>query len=236
MIVQKTLMFGSTGAIGSAIFKRIAEQKKFVVCMVRDIKEEDTELVKYELIENKNNSFNFNALTKYGSFDNVIWAHGMNCNDSIYDFDAENCLKMFEVNCLYILSCLAEILKLNLLDEGARLVIISSIWQNIARQNKLSYCVSKSAIQGLVNSLSVDLAPNKHLINAILPGALDTEMTRNNLSEHQLLKLKSSTLFDDLPKLEDVVEMAMFLSSTNNKSITGQFISVDLGFSNAHIV
>jgi Dehydrogenases with different specificities (related to short-chain alcohol dehydrogenases) len=69
--------------------------------------------------------------------------------------------------------------------------VISSIWQNIARQNKLSYCVTKAALQGLIQSLMIDLGSAGHLVNAVLPGVLDTQMTRNNLLAEQLQKSRT---------------------------------------------
>jgi 3-oxoacyl-[acyl-carrier protein] reductase len=114
--------------------------------------------------------------------------------------------------------------------------IISSIWQNLARQSKLSYCISKSALQGLVLSASADLAAEGHLINAVLPGALDTPMTRRNLTAEQINSLTSATAFGRLPSLTDVASLVCFLCSPENTGITGQFIAADLGFSHVRIV
>ena len=114
--------------------------------------------------------------------------------------------------------------------------MISSIWQNLARQNKLSYCITKSALQGLVQSLTIDLGQFGYLINAVLPGALDTPMTRLNLDKKQLHKLEEMTPLGSLSTLADVCNLVGFLCSQNNTSITGQFIAVDGGFSYARII
>ena len=88
----------------------------------------------------------------------------------------------------------------------------------------------------MINSLSIDLAKDGILINAILPGALDTEMTRANLSDSQLKGLQGFTKFNRLANIKDVAALAYFLCSAENTSITGQFINVDLGFENAKII
>jgi NAD(P)-dependent dehydrogenase (short-subunit alcohol dehydrogenase family) len=123
-----------------------------------------------------------------------------------------------------------------LLQEDARLCVISSIWQNIARQKKLSYCITKSALQGLVQSLSIDLGKHGKLINAVLPGALDTAMTKANLSQEQISLLESTTPLGSLPNLTDVTGLVAYLCSPQNTGITGQFIAADRGFSNARIL
>jgi NAD(P)-dependent dehydrogenase (short-subunit alcohol dehydrogenase family) len=96
--------------------------------------------------------------------------------------------------------------------------------------------MSKAALRGLVLSAAADLAKDGHLINAILPGALDTPMTRRNLSADQIKSLESGTQFGRLPKLEDVASLACWLCSAENTGITGQFIAADLGYSRVRIV
>ncbi len=175
-------------------------------------------------------------LHTFGQFDAVCWAQGKNCNDSIYAFNVEQHREVFEANVIYILQSLSMLLNENLLKIPARLCVISSIWQDISRQNKLSYGVSKSALKGLVLSLANDLSVDGHLINAVLPGALDTPMTRQNLSADQLSKITSSTQFGRLPNLEDVSNAVHYLCSTENSGVTGQFVKIDLGFSDVRII
>jgi NAD(P)-dependent dehydrogenase (short-subunit alcohol dehydrogenase family) len=160
----------------------------------------------------------------------------MNFNDEIGGFDSEKHLQMYEANVLFILRSLQVIMAGELLSQNARLCVISSIWQNIARQSKLSYCVTKSALQGLVQSLAIDLGRQGILINAVLPGALDTPMTRSNLNSAQLEKLESATPLQSLASLDDVTGLVYYLCSQNNTGITGQFISADRGFSYARIL
>ena len=232
MSTKNLLLFGYSGNIGSKIKYTFLKQKYNVYCIKRNT---ESIISKYDIywdfVNNKELDIK-NSIT----FDSVCFAHGINTNDSIYDFDINISLDLYKTNCLSILFAINKLLKLNLLTKPSRLCIISSIWQNIARQNKMSYCISKSSLQGLINSLSIDLARDGHLINGLLPGALDTEMTRNNLTDNQLSILKAQTNFNRLANIKDVAELAYFLCSNLNTSITGQFINIDLGFSNAKII
>ena len=145
-------------------------------------------------------------------------------------------MAIYNANCTYILITLQALLALKMLSPGSKLCVISSIWQNIARQTKLSYCMSKAALQGLVLSASADLASEGHLINAVLPGALDTPMTRRNLNAEQIDRFSNATNFRAMPQLQDVASLVCYLSSSENTGITGQFIAADLGYSRVRLV
>jgi hypothetical protein len=166
----------------------------------------------------------------------AVWAQGANFSDDIDTFDVAAHQDMYAANVTYILVSLQALLQQNLLAPSARLCVISSIWQNLARQRKLSYCVTKSALQGLVQSLTVDLGERGHMVNAVLPGALDTPMTRANLNSGQIHRLEEMTPLGHLPELNDVCNLVSFLCSPENTGITGQFIAADRGFSYARVL
>lgn len=169
-------------------------------------------------------------------FDAVVWAQGRNLADDVrtVDFDAHNAL--YQSNVVFILKTLKLLLANERLNKPARLCVISSIWQNIARSTKLSYCITKSALQGLVQSAATDLGPEGHLINAVLPGALDTPMTRANLTAQQIAALEGAAPLGRLPSLSDVCGLVEFLCSPSNTGITGQFVAADAGFSHVRKV
>ncbi|MFC7536717.1 SDR family NAD(P)-dependent oxidoreductase [Sphingomonas sp. GCM10030256] len=169
-------------------------------------------------------------------FEAVVWAQGANLNDSVIDFDVERHRALYEANVLYVAASMNALLTSGRVRDGARMVVISSVWQRIARRNKFSYMVTKAALQGLVQSAALDLAEQGIMVNAVLPGALDTPMTRANLTVEQIDRLAGMTPFNRLPAIADVANLTAFLCSEQNSSITGQFVSVDLGFENAKLV
>lgn len=236
--MRVTLVFGASGSIGRAICNRLQQQGCRVIGSGRSERPselsflpwvqwtQDSQVFATQLDENLAGS----------KIDSVIWAQGINFNDQVEDFDLPRHLEMYEANVTFILITLQLLLNKSLLSKNAKLCVISSIWQNIARQNKLSYCITKSALQGLIQSLSIDLGKNGILINAVLPGALDTEMTRKNLSTTQIQYLENATPLKSLPDLSDVTGLVDYLCSASNTGITGQFIAADRGFSNARIL
>lgn len=237
----RALVFGATGAIGSAIAARFAGQGWQVSAVSRGGGRDDFDPVRDAVRAVAYDPFAATAagdaaLLEGGPYTSVVWAQGANSSDNVHNVDLDAHMALYQANCLYILATLKFLLDRKALAPGARLCVISSIWQNLARQDKLSYCMSKAALQGLVLSASADLAKQGMLINAILPGALDTPMTRKNVAPAQLDKLSGATYFDKLPALEDVSQLALFLCSSQNTGITGQFIAADLGFSHVRLL
>jgi len=238
---QRLLLFGGSGAIGGAVHQRFQEEGWQTVVVSRSARS-DGASVRWDPISpneatdplDKNSAID--ALRALGPFDAVCWAQGVNLNDSVYDFDAPKHENAYRVNVLYVLNSLHILLLEKLLRTPARLCVISSIWQNLARQSKLSYCVSKAALHGLVLSAAADLARDGHVINAVLPGVIDTPMTRKNLTHEQISKVEDATLFARLPTLEEVATVVYSLCRPDSTAVTGQFISVDLGFSNVRVI
>ena len=227
---RKLLLFGGSGQIGQAIAQKFKEKGWEVFIVSRGGRGNSALEIQWEIDLEKANEVPL-ALLNVGEIDSVCWAQGVNLNDSIYSFEQDAHKRVYEANVVFILSTLSALLSENFLRKPARLCVVSSIWQNISRQNKLSYAISKSALQGLVLSLANDMAIDGHLVNAVLPGALDTPMTHSNLSGVQIESIKEATNFKRLAKLEDVAGAAYFLCSEENTGVTGQFIKIDLGFS-----
>lgn len=235
--LRKTvLLFGASGAIGSCIADLFLSRNWNVAGVTRMVDSAHAKGVSWIAADPLANEKNSVVYDEHAPYHAVCWAQGGNVNDNVYDVDLDTHLQLYQANCVYILSSLKLLLQRDLLEKPARLCVISSIWQEIARQNKLTYSMTKSALRGLVLSAAADLAADGHLVNAILPGALETPMTRKNLTAEQISELAGATQFNRLPQLEDVARLAMFLCSDENTGITGQFIAADLGFSRVRIL
>lgn len=171
------------------------------------------------------------ALDGVPLLDAVVWAQGSNMNDSVGDLDTAAHDGLLQANVGFVSATLARLLASGRIADGARLVVISSIWQQVARSGKYSYTVSKAALGGLVRSAAVDLASRGIFVNAVLPGVVDTEMTRGVLSEEQIEGVRHATGFGRLVTLADVAATVEWLCSRANTGVTGQSVAVDLGYS-----
>jgi NAD(P)-dependent dehydrogenase (short-subunit alcohol dehydrogenase family) len=233
-ISPRLLLFGCTGAIGSAISGRFRERSWKVVGVTRQLVASD-ETLRWNPLDAADANGR-EAVKAQAPYEAVCWAQGLNCNDSIYDFNTAVHEELYRANVCFVLSSMHYLVDTGLLAKPARLCVISSIWQNMARQHKLSYCVTKAALQGLVLSAANDLGRDGHFVNAVLPGVLDTPMTRRNLTPDQVHKVEDATQFGRLPTLSDVASTVYFLCSDANTGVTGQFVKVDLGFADVRII
>lgn len=218
------IVFGSTGSIGTYIKENLINENINIIgtTSVREKENKDTIYVTSNELSN---------LKKIDNISIVVWAQGFNYNDNIFTFDNYKFSQMVEGNITFILNTLNYLISEKIVLKDCKMVIISSIWEELSRDNKLSYSVTKSALSGLVKNAAYDLSKMNILINNVLPGVIDNEMTRKTLSDEQLNYIQKYTFFDRLISLEDIYKTVKFLV-IENTGITGQSIKVDLGFTN----
>lgn len=232
--MSRALVFGATGMIGREIADLMAKSGE-VVAVSRSGGRDETPGIRHVAFDPLGERADWSALAG-APFGRVVFAQGANRTDSLYAFDRAAFSSLMDANVTYVAVALAALVSGGMLSRPARICVISSIWQTIARQDKLSYVVSKAAVQGLVLSAATDLGRDGHLVNAVLPGALDTAMTRSMLAPEQIARIENATTFGRLPAVSDVADLVDFLCSERNGSTTGQFIAVDLGFRHARLV
>ena len=229
-MTQRALVFGGSGAIGRAIVARFEADGYLVTATSRRGGET---LVACDPVDDPDSLARVAAL---GPFDAVVWAQGVNLNDSAVDVAVQAFRKTIDANVTFVVASLSALVRDGAVRDGARMVVLSSIWQTLARANKFSYTVSKAAIGGLVRAASVDLAPRGILVNAVLPSVIDTAMTRAMLTPEQVDFVASQTGFGRLNTTDDVAGLVISLCGGANTGVTGQSIAVDLGFSHARVL
>ena len=228
MSPKSCLVFGAHGAIGTAVALEF-ERNEFQVWRSSRSHKPDIARGLVATGESKADARTMQALPE---FDAVVWAQGSNLNDSIVGFNAGDFDEVLNANVKFVASTLSSLLVQNKVLPGAKICIVSSIWQDAIRPNKLSYAVSKSALSGLVKSVALDLSSQEIFVNAVLPGVIDTPMTRGVLTEKQVLSVGERTNFRRLVQPEELANVIFFLCSDLNSCITGQSIVADLGFAN----
>ena len=228
MLFKRCLVFGGFGAIGSAVAIEFEKISFEVWRTSRSFRANEPKSV-VAVGESIADATSFNSLPQ---FDAVVWAQGLNLNDSIVEYKDHDFDEVLNANVKFVVSTLSSLLTQKRVRPGAKICIVSSIWQDAIRPNKLSYSVSKSALSGLVKSVALDLSSQAVFVNAVLPGVIDTPMTRGVLTENQVLSVGERTNFGRLIRPEELANVIFFLCSDLNSCITGQSIVADLGFAN----
>lgn len=222
---KTALIFGATGSIGNYVFTSMCNEG-YNVCGTTTKLHRITDKIIHVTHEN---ILNLNNITE--KIGQIVWAMGDNCNDSITTFDESRYNEIMSANVGFILKTMHFLVENDKLADGAKMVIVSSIWEEFTRENKLSYSISKAALSGLVKSAAHDLSKKNILINNVLPGVIDNDMSRKTLASSQFEYIQNYTGFGRLIDLNDVYSIIKYLINENN-GITGQSIKVDLGFTN----
>jgi 3-oxoacyl-[acyl-carrier protein] reductase len=227
--MKNCLVFGGNGAIGSAIVELYESLNYSVWTTTRSDVLGGNQVIQIT----GNAKTDVSIIEKLPAMDAIIWAQGVNLNDSVLDMKTEELREVLEANTVFVATTMNLLVSSGRAISGTRMCVVSSIWQEIIRKNKLSYSVSKAALGALVKSSAIDLAEKGIFVNAVLPGVLDTPMTNSVLSQQQLADIKESTGFGRLVTPGEIACVVQFLCSDSNLGISGQSIVVDLGFSNA---
>lgn len=111
-----------------------------------------------------------------------------------------------------------------------RIVNISSIWSGVSKPRRFVYSTTKAGINGMTRALALELAGSGVLVNAVAPGFVNTELTRNNNPEAVLREIARSIPTGRLAEPREIAELVCFLCSGRNSYITGQTIFADGGF------
>ena len=88
------------------------------------------------------------------------------------------------------------------------------------------YSASKAAINSLTGALAIELAPKGIRVNAILPGATDTEgaHTLGMLGGDSEKQVIAATPLGRIGLPEDIANLAAFLASDAGSGLTGEIV------------
>lgn len=221
---MRILIFGASGTLGAAVKIELESKGHLVTSASNQSTESDVQTIN-----------GFDGLAGLGvKFDGCVWAQGINANDTLLTSD--NLEGTLEANLFFVIKSMKYLLNANLLTASSSLVLVSSIWQNLSRKNKFSYSVSKASLEGLLNSVLADFSENGMRINAVLPGVIDSPMTRTNLRDEQIKNIESQTPSGRLVSASELARVISWLLSEESLGINGQFINVDNGWSNVRSI
>ena len=229
--MAKLLIFGGTGALGTAIAQKFSNEGYEVIYGVRTIADSKVQF-QVPLTTGP-----VPDLLKGQLFDAVVFAQGANINDSVITSSVEDLNRLFEANVSFISENTKALLSHNLIKQKGKIVILSSLWEQLTRQDKMAYTVTKAAVGGLVRSMAVDLGNSKGiLVNGLLPGIVETPMSRGLLSAKQMENIEAQTPGHKLTVPEDVANATYLLGCEDNTAISGQSLFVDYGFAIARVI
>ena len=107
---------------------------------------------------------------------------GTNVLNAVTDIDLATWEAMAQVNLRAVLR-LVQIFAPGMVARGwGRILNLSSIFSLVTKERRAAYSMTKAALNALTRSAAVEYGPGGVLVNALAPGYVDTDLTRQNNS------------------------------------------------------
>lgn len=230
----KVLIYGASGAVGSKC-ARILKEDGYDLHLVGSNKEKleeiANELQASMTVADVNDASSFETISKEAGNElaGLIYAVGTINLKSLRRLEEEDFLNDFRINALG--AALAVKSSMSALKKGKGAVVLYSsvaVGQGLSMHASLSMC--KGAVEGLVRSLSAELAPSVR-VNGIAPSILgDSGLSSGILKDEKTIEAMAAThALKRLGKSDDIAKITAFLISKDSDWITGQIIGVDGG-------
>ncbi len=119
-------------------------------------------------------------------------------------------------------------------ETRGTVVFLSSNTAKRAIRGRTAYCASKGAINAMVRSLALDLAPLGIRVNACAPGYIYTERW-DALDEATKARRRANCPLGVEAKGADIANVVAFLASDMSGNMTGEIVTCDAGCSCQHM-
>ena len=172
------------------------------------------------------------TVSRFGKIDILVNNAGIHHPHFIVDFPLEEWDLVYNVNVRGTFLCTqAAARQMIKQGQGGCIINMSSASGKKPDPQAAAYCSSKSAIIGLTRVAALELGKYGIRVNAILPGATDTEMLRGLIRDVPGLieELVAKTPLGKMAQPRDQANAAVFLASDLASHITGEGLVVSGG-------
>jgi 2-dehydro-3-deoxy-D-gluconate 5-dehydrogenase len=243
---QVALVTGGNGGIGLGMARGLARSGARVVVAARDEEKSLAAVAELKSLGSDalairvdvTNEASVAALVRdtverCGRVDILINNAGINVRRPVQDLELEQWRQVMDTNLTSAFLC-ARAVYPHMKRAGAGKVInIGSMLSIFGASFAPAYGASKGGIVQLTKSLAVAWAPDNIQVNAVLPGWIDTDLTRKARTDVPGLhdRVLSRSPAGRWGVADDFEGIAVFLASTQSNFITGAAIPVDGGYS-----
>ncbi len=153
--------------------------------------------------------------------------HGISQIKLFTELTNEDIDNMINVNLKSVFYVTREAIKSMIKNQEGSIVNISSVWGTVGGACEVHYSATKAGIIGMTKALAKEVALSNIRVNAVAPGAIDTDMN-SDLTKEELQELEKEILLGRIGRTEDIANCVYML--IQNSYITGQVITVDGGW------
>jgi 3-oxoacyl-[acyl-carrier protein] reductase len=167
---------------------------------------------------------------RHGRLDILVNNAGIIKDTLLLNMDLSDWDRVHDVNLKGAFLCTRAAAELMLLHHAGKIINIASVGAIRGGRGQTNYASSKGGLLAFTRACAVELGGKGIQVNAILPGMIQTDMSR------QVRKRAGETLLERIPmgrfgEPTEVAHLVVFLASDRADYITGQAIAVDGGFS-----
>lgn len=167
------------------------------------------------------------TINKYGKIDVLVNNAGIDEYKLFTDISDEDWDKMIKTNLYSVFCTTQEVIKDMIRRKDGCIINISSIWGIVGGSLETHYSASKGGINALTKALAKEVGPCRIRVNAIAPGAIDTDMNKG-LTEEERKDLENQTPLGRMGTTMDIARCVEWL--VDDTFTTGQVISPNGGW------
>lgn len=218
---MKYLIIGGSKGIGRAIIEQLDEAHE-IINISRSAYDGSKSITQYQLnvLEDE--------LPELEGIEALIYCPGSINLKPIGSLKEEDFINDFSVNVLGAVRCIKKYHR-DLKRNNGSIVFFSTVAAKIGMPFHASVAAAKSGVEGLTKSLAAELAPAVR-VNCIAPTVTNTSLAahllRNEKAQESTAERHPLKRYLDA---EEVASMAVYLSNTDARGITGQIIGIDAG-------
>lgn len=169
------------------------------------------------------------AVATFGKIDILVNNAGVNKRGWFEEITDEDWDMIMDINLKGPFMCCQEVFPYMIKNGSGRIINISSVAGQYHGPKTVHYAVSKAGLNSLTKVLARYGAPHNILINAVAPGLIMTDQTREEFESGAAKPIIDMTLLKRPGNEQDVVSACLSVAEQKQSYMTGQVLAVSGG-------
>lgn len=169
------------------------------------------------------------AINKNGNVDVLISNAGIAHSGLAQDMSYNDYRDIIDTNFGGLFNLTNAVIPNMVRQQSGVILAVSSMWGQTGASCEALYSASKGAVDSYIKALAKELGPSGIRVNAVSPGAIETDMM-SCFSDEDKRAISEDTPEGRLGNPQEVAEVLYFLQSDKASFITGQIIGVNGGY------